>query len=120
MGAFSKEMRQVAVDLMKDLGSSCVLTKVTKGEYDTTLGEAPETKQDFPTYSAPIKKMSVVFPDNGSGTNLDAFDSNRITVPWIGQEIDTTWLYNGFNIVSAEPVETQNDIVIYNILVGEK
>ena len=120
MAAFSTSMRKVAQDLIKELGNACTLTKVTYGEYDPDLGETPETEVVINTYSAPTKNISVMFGQNGQNTNLNAFDSNKVTVPWINQEIDSTWKYNGYNILTVEPIEAQNDIIVYTITVGEK
>lgn len=116
----AEDLRAVAVTLTKDLGNPCTLTKITKGVYDPLLGKSSEIAQEFQTYSAPVKKMSIQFGDNGMNTNLSAFDSNKVIVPWIGQEIDKSWLYNGYNIVSVQPTETQGLIVIYTIEIGEK
>jgi hypothetical protein len=120
MAQFSNAMRQVAVDLMKQLGNPCVLTKVTYGDYDPLTGTTSESKIEIPTFSAPIKKVSVLFSQNGEGTNLNAFDSDRVSIPWVGQPVDTTWLFNGFNITAIEPISAQGDIIIYNISVGEQ
>lgn len=120
MGVFSTQMRQVAVDLTASLGNPCVLTKVTKGQYNTSLGKSPQSLEDFPTFSAPVKQVSQDFGGAGINTNMSGFDDNKVIVPWIGQEIDKTWLYNGQNIVSVAPTDSQGDIIIYTIEVGEK
>lgn len=119
MGAFSDSMRTVATTLLGQLGNPCTLTKVSKGEYVVTAGRSPEEKTEYSTYSAPVKKVSQDFGQLGINTNLSGFDDNKVIVPWIGQEIDSTWLYNGHNIIKVEPVETQGDIIIYTITVGE-
>lgn len=120
MGDFSTAMRGVAVTLTTQLGNPCVLTKITKGEYQPTLGKSPQVKENIDTFSAPAKQMSEQFGQAGINTNLSGFYDNKVIVPWIGQEIDATWLYNGNNILSVSPVETQGEIVIYTIEVGEK
>lgn len=119
MGTFSDSMRQVATDLVTKLGNPCTLTKITKGEYIPSLGETPVSKKEYPTYSAPVKKVSQDFGQMGINTNLGGFDDNKVIVPWIGLEIDETWRYNDMNIVKVEPTKTQGDIVIYTITVGE-
>ena len=120
MGAFANEMRQVALDLMKELGSSCTLERVTAGAYNPRTGKTDETVIRHNTWSAPMKKVNVVFSDTGAGTNLTAFDNNRVTVPWIGEPIDATWTFNGQAISNVEAIESQNSIIVYNITVGEK
>ena len=118
--AFSDDMRIVATDLMTSLGNPCTLTKVTKGEYNPQIGKQPESKKDFATYSAPVKKISSQFGQIGINTNLGGIDDNKVIVPWIGQEIDKSWLYNGNNIISVEATETQGVVIIYTITIGEK
>lgn len=120
MGDFSNAMRDVAYTLTSSLGNPCVLTKVTKGEYIPSLGKSPVVEETFNTFSAPVKKVSQDFGQMGINTNLAGFDDNKVIVPWIGEEIDATWLYDGFNIISVAPIRTQGDIVIYTIEVGEK
>lgn len=119
MGVFSDSMRAVAVDLLSQLGNPCTLSKVTKGDYIPAIGRSPEEKETFNTFSAPVKKVSQDFGQMGINTNLAGFDDNKVIVPWIGQEIDATWQYNGNNILKVEPVQTQGDIIIYTITVGE-
>lgn len=120
MGTFSNAMREVAYTLTSELGNPCVLTKVEKGEYVPSIGKSPENKTDFATFSAPVKQVSDSFGQMGINTNLSGFDDNKVIVPWIGEEIDPTWLYNGNNILNVAPVETQGDVVIYTIEIGEK
>ncbi len=120
MGSFSNSMRQVAVGLMTELGNSCVLTQVTPGDYDPTTGKTAETVVEYNTYCAPVKQMGVVFGDNGINTNLSGFDQNSVSIPWLGVVVDATWLFNGQNITKVEPVSAQDDIIIYNLSVGEK
>ena len=120
MGAFSDSMRAVATELTTTLGNPCILTKVTKGEYVVSIGKSPTETTDYSTFSAPVKKVSQDFGQMGINTNLSGFDDNKVIVPWFGQTIDKTWLYNGNNIVSVAPIETQGDVVIYTIEVGEK
>ena len=63
--------------------------------------------------------MSEAFGSLGINTNLVGFSDNKVILPWIGQEIDETWTYNGNNIITVSPTETQGDVVIYTITVGE-
>lgn len=119
MGAFSNSMRAVAVDLMTQLGNPCVLTKVTKGTYDVQIGKSPLIETNYPTFSAPVKEISQHFGANGINTNLTGFSKNKVTVPWVGVEIDTTWRYNGQNIITVQPTETQGDVILYTIEVEE-
>ena len=119
MGAFSDNMRGVATTLMTNLGNPCVLTRVTKGDYVVSAGQAPLEKEDFDTYSAPVKKVTMDFGQGGINTNLDGFNDNKVIIPWFGQEIDKSWLYNGNNITSVAPTETQGDVVIYTLTIEE-
>ncbi len=118
--SFATDMLSVAVNLCTELGNSCVLTKNVAGAYDPATGETPQTATTINTFSAPVKKMSDIFPLNGSNTNLSGFDDNKVIIPYPGEEIDSTWLYNGNNVISVEPIMTQNQIIIYTISVGEK
>ena len=120
MGTFSTRMRSVATALVTKLGNPCTLTKVTKGQYNPTTGTTGEARVDYTTFSAPVKKVSDEFGLMGLNTNLTGFGTNKVVLPWIGQEIDTTWEYNGDNITNVESVQSQGDIVIYTITVGEK
>ena len=120
MGAFSTTMRGVATDLMTSLGNPCTLTKVTKGVYSPITGQTEDTQVVIGTFSAPVKKVSQIFGQTGINTNLTGFDDNKVIIPWIGQEIDSTWLYNDNNILSVEETESQGEIIIYTIAVGEK
>ena len=120
MGTFSTGMRSVATRLITKLGNPCTLTKVTKGQYDPLTGLTSEAEVPIKTFSAPVKKVSDEFGLMGMNTNLTGFSTNKIIVPWIGQEIDTTWKYNNDNITAIESVRSQGDIVIYTITVGEK
>ena len=122
MAAFSQSMRILASKLCKELGNNCVLTKVTAGAYDPLTGKTSETRQDFPTYSAQSSKYNETFGSDGQNTNLDAFRGESVVVPWLGinQVIDSTWEYDGHNILTVAETTTQNEIVIFTITVGEK
>lgn len=120
MGTFSTRMRAVATRLITKLGDPCTLTKVTKGQYDPDLGTTGEAKEDFASYSAQVSKVSQSFGDAGFNTNLVGFDDTSVVVPWIGEEIDETWEYNGSNITSVSSVSSQGNIVIYTLGIGEK
>ncbi|RLA73556.1 MAG: hypothetical protein DRG30_06160 [Epsilonproteobacteria bacterium] len=120
MGAFSKDMRKVATDLIKQFGNTCVLTKVNFGTYDPLTGDTTKIRTDFPTYSALKRKINVSFGDDGKNTNLSAFDDSSITIAWFGEEVDSTWEYNGSNIKSATPTMSQDDVIIYDLTIGEK
>jgi hypothetical protein len=104
---------------MHNLGNPCTLTKVTKGTYDVTTGTTPNTETVFNTYSASVKDSSQYFGAGGINTNLEGLSKGRVIVPWIGEPIDTTWLYNGQNITIVQPTEAQGDIIIYTIDVEE-
>ena len=120
MGAFSTSMRKVATGLCKKLGNSCVLTKATPGQYNPVTGKTDEVSQDFPIYSAQNSKASLMFGMSGDNTNLSGFDDEGVIIPWFGHKIDTTWLYNGSNILSVSEIMSQDDVIIYTIQVGEK
>ena len=115
MGAFSSDMRQVAKDLCRELGNNCVLTKITTGAYDPSLGKSVETTVDYPVYSAQSSYFSRMFATNGDNTNLSGFNDEIVTVPWFGEVIDTTWRYDGAEISNVSAVKSQNDIIIFNI-----
>ena len=119
MGEFSKDMRRVALDLMKELGNPCVLSKIDVGDYNTLTGETLDMVAKYETFSAPTKNVSVMFGNSGQNTGLSGFADDRVTVPWVGCEIDTTWLFNGNDITQVEPVSTEGDIVVYNLTVAE-
>ncbi len=120
MGSFSSGLRTVATDLIKDLGNACTLTKVEQGAYDPLTGKTAAIETVIDTFSAQEKETSVLFGRDGQSTNLTGFDDNKVTIAWFGQEIDSTWLYNGQNILTVQPVESQNEVIIYTITVGEK
>ncbi len=120
MGQFSQSMRALAVKLLTEFGNTATLEKRVKGAYDPVTGETAEVVTTYNTFSGPPNLMTEVFGNDGRGTNLDAFDSNFVIVPWIGEEIDISWTLNGQNIVTVSPIITQDEIVIYNISVGQK
>ncbi len=115
MGQFSNDMRTMAKALIKELGNSCVLTKITPGQYDPATGKTAEVKQDIPTFSAQASAFNRTWSADGQNTNLAGFDDETVTVAWFGQVIDETWMYNGTAISEVRPVMTQNDIIIFNI-----
>jgi hypothetical protein len=120
MGAFSQEMKQLVIDLTRELGNPCTLTKVTKGVYDPLTGETPPSAtQTITTFSAPAQDMTQAFGSDGENTNLDGFDSEAVMIPFF-PGIDKGWLYDGQNITSLAPLKTQGEIVAYNISVGVK
>jgi len=120
MSAFSNDMRQVAVDLCKALGNSATLTEAKAGVYDPAIGETPTTNTDYPLHSAPSSHFAGVFPLDGKNTNLQGFYTTGIIVPWFGHVIDTTWLYNGNSITAVNSISSDNEIIVFNIVVGEK
>ena len=120
MGAFSTSMRSVATKLVTDLGNPCTLTKTTLGQYNPQTGETGKSDEKIATFSAQVKEVSESFGQTGINTNLSGFSDNKVIVPWIGEEIDETWLYNDNNILSVSPTTTQGDIIIYTITIGEK
>ena len=120
MAAFSTSMRQVATDLIKQFGNNCVLTQVSKnGVYNPTTGKTGTTSVDFPTYAAQSSKINLDFGSENNA-NLTAFTSTSMTVAWFGHMIDPTWLFNGQNIITVRPIETQNDVVVFELTIGEK
>jgi len=120
MGQFSRDMRKTATDLIKQFGSRCVLTKVSKnGEYDPNTGNTVKTTKDFPMYGSVNSEVNRHFAPL-QNTNLLAFTDKNVMIAWFGEEVDATWLYNGQNIILVQPIETQDDIVAYTITVGEK
>ena len=120
MGQFSQSMRSVADSLIKDFGKPCVLSKITSGVYDPSIGKATEVRVDIPTFCAPSNKVNVTFGLDGQNTNLTAFDTESIMVAWFGQEMDATWEIDGQNITTIMPIEAQGDIIVYTLSVGEK
>ena len=120
MGAFSDRMRVTAKALCEKYGNKCTLEKITYGEYDPSTGETSKTVQTLILYSAPVASVSEVFSRIGENTNLSGFSNDSYIVPWPGQKLDTTWTYDGQNILTIAPVEAQDDVIIYNITVGEK
>jgi len=120
MGVFSNDMKKLVVDLTKQLGNPCVLTKVVKGVYDPLTGVTPPAStQTISTYSAPASMMSETFGRDGENTNLDGFNSESVLIPYFAG-LDKGWLFDGQNIMSIAPIKTQGDIVAYNISIGRK
>ena len=117
MGAFSNDMREVAVDLIKELGNRCTLEKVTRGAYNPSTGETPETKVTIPTFSAQASKFNRVWQGDGQNTNLAGFDDESVIVAWFGQVVDETWTYDGSAISRVAPLMSQDDIIIFTISV---
>ena len=120
--AFADDMRKVANDLCKQFGNACVLKKPADGVYDPDIGETVPSGNDIVvnTYSAQDKRITQQFGQNGNNTNLSGFGTGEYIVPWFGYELDTTWLYNDQNIVVIDDIKTQDKVVAYNIVVGEK
>ena len=120
MGAFSDTLRVTATNLITEYGNPCTISKVTKGEYVPEVGRASETIEEFSTYSVQYKSSNEIFGQMGINTNLAGFGNDSFVIPWFGEEIDETWLYNEKNIVSIEPTEAQGDVIIYTIRIGDK
>jgi hypothetical protein len=120
MGTFSDNMRAVALRLSKQLGNSCTITKVTQGQYDPLTGKTNEVIQTYPTYCVPLSKANEVFGLDGENTNLAGFDDTRVLVPYTIFKIDPTDLFNGQNIIDVSTTESQDNIIMYNLTVGEK
>jgi len=120
MGQFSRDMRKTATDLIKQFGDSCVLTKVSKnGEYDPNTGKTIKTTKDFAIFGSVNSDVNNHFASL-QNSNLLAFTSTSVMIAWFGEEVDSTWLYNGQNIITVTPIRTQNDIVAYTLSIGEK
>ena len=120
MGQFSQEMRQLAKDLCRELGNKSVLTKVTAGDYDPATGKTTQVKKDTIVYTAQNNRISAFLPMDGQNTNLQGFSESGQLVPWFGEEIDTTWLFDGNNISGVGDIKSQNEVIAYIISVGEK
>ena len=122
MSAFSDDMRATVLELCEELGNSCTLFKNTAGTgYDPTTGQtAHGTVESYPTFSAQYNKFAISFGGDGQNTNLAGLYSDKVIVPWIGQEIDTTWLYDASNITDVSFIESDNDIIYYTLTIGEK
>ena len=125
MGTFSSNMRTMATELTKKLGNSCTLTAFTTEPkvYDPLTGEytAPTVPPStYQIYSAPSRDMSAIFGRTGENTNLSGFNDASYTIPWFGFPVTEEWLYNGQNILSVAPLESQDDVIAYNITVGIK
>ncbi len=120
MGDFSTKMRTVSFNLITKLGNSCTVSKVTTGGYNSSIGEIEEAIEEFNTYSVPTKNISVIFKSEGMNTNLAGFDEGKVTIPYLGvnEIMDETWLYNGQAITSVEPIESQNEIIVFNLVVA--
>ena len=120
MGTFSTKMRTVAFNLIAKLGNSCTLEKVTTGGYNATTGKSEQSIRSIATHSAPAKNISVMFGQDGTNTNLAGFDEGKVTVAYLGvnENIDETWLYNGEAITHVEPIESQDEVVVFNLTVA--
>ena len=120
MGAFSTKMRTVANNLITKLGNPCTVEKVIRGGYNASIGKTEEAIQVFNTFSAPAKDISVSFGQTGTNTNLSGFDTGKVSIPYlaINQVMDETWTYNGEAIDTVELIESQGEIIIFNITVA--
>ncbi len=120
MGVFSNQIKQLVIDLTKELGNPCTLTNVTKGTYDPVTGTTPPAAtQTINTFSGPNSLLSEVFNRNGENTNLDGFNSESVIIPFFAG-VNKGWLYDGQNILTIAPLKTQGEIVAYNITIGRK
>jgi len=118
MGSFSKSMRNTATALIDKFGSDCVLTKpLGVGVYDPSTGDTTTINTTFTVKYAPKSQVNIDFGQDGKNTNLDAFDTSGVTIAWFGEEVDTTWLFNGSKISKVRPTEAQNDIIVYDLIV---
>ena len=118
--SFASEMAQLVVDLTKELGNPCILTKVVAGVYDPLTGETPPAStQMIPTFSAPASDISALFSRDGENTNLGGFSNKNVMIPYFA-DIDTGWQFDGQNILTLEPIKTQGEAVAYEISVGVK
>ena len=120
MGDFSTRMRTVAFNLVTKLGNPCTVEKVTKGAYNPDLGKTEEAIQSFDTFSAPTKNISVMFDKDGPNTNLAGFDEGKVSIPYlsINQIMDEKWTYNGEAITKVEKIESQGEVIIFNLTIA--
>jgi len=122
MSAFSSDMIQVTADLCAELGNACVLTKVSdNGVYNPATGETVRSPNvDFHTHSVMINLFEQSFGRDGQNTNLSGFENETVVIPNFGQEVDSTWLYNGFDITDVSSYKSDNEVLYYTLSIGSK
>ena len=120
--SFADDMRTVATDLITEFGNSCTLTKNNgPAIYNPLTGTTAFTSSDiYQTFSAQKSKVNLTFGENGQNTNLAAFNNESVMVPWFGETIDSTWLYNDANIKTVNEVRAQDKVIIFELTIGEK
>ena len=120
MSAFSDRLRATSLSLCKQYGEAVELKKVTPGEYDPITGETSSTEQVIKTFASQTSKMNESFSLDGTNTNLSGFDTEDYIIPWPGEVIDTTWMFNDANITHVNSTSANGDVIIYTISVGSK
>ncbi len=125
MGAFGKRMKETAYNLISKYGSHGTMSyTVYTGEYDPRTGEMEEvhhTLSSVPYIS--VRKASALPPGIALGNiNLDGFSESTVMIPALPSlgEVDTTYTFNGQNIVNVEPLIVNDETVLYYLDVGEK
>ena len=120
MSAFSDRLRATATSLCKKYGEAVELKKITPGEYDPATGETPSIEHVIKTFASQSSKLNETFSLDGTNTNLAGFNSEDYIIPWPGEKIDATWLFNDNNITNVSSTSATGDIIIYVISVGSK
>lgn len=120
MASLGLTMRATTTRLLTEYGNSCALSEITKGAYNPVTGKATDTKVDHSSYSALIKDNQFIFGTTGINTNLSGFSKNSVIIGWFGEEVTSSWKYNGQNIIKVEKIEMQNIVVAYILDIGIK
>lgn len=113
-------MQSTVARLLANLGNSCVLVKITHGEYQPNIGKVPEYEETISTYSTSIKNSSLVLSlGNAQNFDLSGFDEDKVLIPYLtGYVIDDTWRYRDNKqkekeIQKVEKIEAQDNIIGY-------
>jgi hypothetical protein len=121
--SFSTDMQQVVIDNLSELGNDCILTKVTIGEYNPTLGKSVDTNIAVNTYCTASKDTtdSLMALAGNKNFNMSGFGSSKQMIPFqVGYDIDATWNFNGEQITSIEKIEAQNNVIAYILSISSK
>jgi hypothetical protein len=117
--AFADEMQAMVLELATELGNTCTLERRVKGVYNPATSRTDETVATFNTYSVAMKDINIPFGLTGINTNTSGFGKETTLVPWIGENIDETWTYNGDNILTVAPIKSQELVIAYTISTGK-
>lgn len=114
MGVFADRIITTVNRLLSSKGNTAVLTKVTTGTYNPTLGTTTNTVQTVNTKYVALSNSDISESMSAlMGDGMYGFSKDKVIIPAIDTAINNTWKLNDKIIVSIEKIETEDTVVAY-------